>query len=203
MNSREGGSVKNIYDGTALRSGKAAFQKISAGASAKLAAVLVCFLLLAGCGYRFAPGGENIDKSIQKAYVDVFANRTSEPGIENDFRSAFIEQFIKGGRFKLVDRVDLADAVLKGGIESLSTSHLSYQSTIVAAEERMDAVLNISFEERQTKKIIWVNTNFSGRRDYAVDTANLSVTQTSRKNAIAKLAGDMAERVYLLMMSGF
>ncbi len=180
-----------------------ACRKIMRGGALNAMAALCVFLLLAGCGYRFMPGGEHIDKSIQKVYVDIFANRTSEPGIENDFRSAFIDQFTKGSRFRLVDRLDLADAVLKGSIDSLSTSHLSYQSSNVAAEERMDVALNISFEDRLTKTIIWVNKNFTGRQDYAVDTANVSATQTSRKTAITKLAKDTAERAYILMMSGF
>jgi hypothetical protein len=164
---------------------------------------LLVFLLLAGCGYRFTPGGEYIDKGIRTVYVDSFTNRTSEPGIENDFRNAFIDEFIRGGRFKLVDRQELADAVFKGSIESLSTSHLSYRSDNLAAEERMAVVLNISFEERLGNKIIWANKSFPGRQDYTIDTSNLSVTQTSRKTGLGKLAKDTAERAYRMMMSGF
>src|SRR5574340_644161 len=182
---------------------KDAFLKTPAAVLPKLMAILLVILLVAGCGYRFTPGGENIDKGIRNVYVDGFTNRTSEPGIENDFRSAFIDEFIRGGRFKLVDRQDLADAVFKGGIESLSTSHLSYRSDNLAAEERMDVVLNISFEERLANKIIWANRSFPGRQDYTVDTRDLSVTQTSRKSGLGKLAKDTAERAYRMLMSGF
>jgi hypothetical protein len=171
--------------------------------SKSMMVLLGVLLLFAGCGYRFMPGGENVDKSIQKVYVDVFENKTSEPGIENDFRNAFINQFIKGGRFTMADRQDEADAVFKGSIDNLFTSHLSYQSNTVAAEERMDAALNVSFSERATKKIVWANRSFTARQDYRVDTSNLSTTQASRKTAITKLTQDMAERVYILMMSGF
>ena len=42
---------------------------------------------------------------------------------------------------------------------------------------------------------------FSGTGDYPVTT--VGVTETSRKNALIKLANDTAERAYRLIMSGF
>lgn len=169
----------------------------------KAIATLFVFLLVVGCGYRFMPGGEHIDQSLRTVYVQTFANRTSEPGIENDFRSAMIDQFIKGGRFKLADREDLADTVFKGSIDSLTTSQISYQSGNIAAEERMDVTLDVTLEEKLTKNIIWTNKSFTGRGDYRVSASDLLSTQTSRKTAITKLASDTTERVYRLMMSGF
>jgi hypothetical protein len=61
--------------------------------------------------------------------------------------------------------------------------------------------LELSFEDRRTKKVIWKNGDFSGYQDYPV--ASLSDTETARKNALAKLSRDTAERAYRMMMSGF
>ena len=162
-------------------------------------------LALAGCGYHFAGGGENIDRSIQKVYVQTFVNGTSEAGIENTFRSAFIDQFVRGGRFKLVDNNPSADAVVKGNIKALNTTPLSHTLGSIAAEQRMTVVLELVFETTSSgeKKVLWLNKDFSVTGDYIVNPTDANATQTLRNTALTKLASDTAERAYSMMMSGF
>ncbi|HOG17508.1 MAG: hypothetical protein A4E73_03928 [Syntrophaceae bacterium PtaU1.Bin231] len=172
----------------------------------KKAGVWLAVLLLlncAGCGYRFSPGGENLPPEIRTVFVDIFDNKTSEANFENQVRSAFIDQIIRGTRFKLADSKEAADAVLRGSIEGLSSSPLSYRATNLAAEERLTAVLNITLEDRNTGKAVWTGSGLSGTADYMVDAANPTVTQTNRRNNLSKLANDTAEKAYRLMMSGF
>jgi hypothetical protein len=163
--------------------------------------LLLTFLLLSGCGYHFSGGGDNIDKKIQTVFVDNFPNRTSEANIENTFRTAFIDQFVKGGRFKIVDRRENADALFKGSIDSLTVSPLSYQKSNIAAEERATVTMDLIFEEQGTQKILWTYKNYSGYQDYRV--TNVSSKEANRKDALVRLSGDTAERAYRLMMSGF
>jgi hypothetical protein len=166
-------------------------------------AMLFCFLLMVGaCGYRFIPEGESINKNIQKIYVDIFTNKTSEANIENTFRTAFIDQIIQGRRFKLASSSGEADAILKGSIESLNAAPLSYQATNLAAEDRMSTVLSLKLEAQDPRKIIWVNNSFSGFQDYTMSN-DLTIAQANKKNALIKLANDTAERAYRLMMSDF
>ncbi len=85
-------------------------------------ALLLLSLSLGGCGYRLYPQGERIGGDTQKVYVAVFANNTPEANIESVFRNAFIDQFIKGRRFRLVDSEEAADALIEiyntSGIQS-------------------------------------------------------------------------------------
>jgi len=166
-----------------------------------LIAFLLPVLLISGCGYHFSSGGEYINKDIRNVFIDNFPNRTSEPYIENNFRNAFIDEFTTGGRFRVVNAREKADAVFRGSIESLTTAPLSYQKSNIAAEERITVTMELAFEEQDTKKIIWTNKNFSGYQDYA--TPNLNTKEANRKNALIKLSYDTAERAYRLMMSGF
>jgi outer membrane lipopolysaccharide assembly protein LptE/RlpB len=163
--------------------------------------LLMPALLISGCGYRFSPGGEYIDKKIRTVFVDNFANRTSETYIDNTFRNAFINEFTTGGKFTIVDRREKADAIFRGSIESLTTAPLSYQKSNLAAEERVTVSMELAFEEQDTKKSIWTNKSFSGYQDYA--TPDLNSKEANRKNALIKLSSDTAERAYRLMMSGF
>jgi len=163
--------------------------------------LLIPVFLISGCGYRFSAGGEYIDKKIRTVFVENFTNRTSEAYIDNTFRNAFINQFTTGGRFTIVDSREKADAVFRGSIDSITTAPLSYQKSNLAAEERTTVIMELAFEEQDTKKSIWSNKTFSGYQDYA--TPDLNSKEINRKNALIKLSSDTAERAYRLMMSGF
>lgn len=168
---------------------------------------LVCALIMlwmsSGCGYHLADGEDSIDPAIQKVFVDTFTNRTSEAGIENLFRSAFMDQVLRGGRFQLAGSREEADALIRGDIRSLSTSHLSYGKTDLSVEERLTVVLDVTFEERTSKRILWQVRNFNYYNDYTVAGEQTNVMEIKRKNALVKLSGDAAERAYSLILSGF
>ena len=159
------------------------------------------FLVLAACGYHFSPGGEYIDPDVRKVFIEPFANRTSQANLEDTIRLAITDWFVRGRRFQIVDNEAQADAIFRGTVKSLTTAPLSSRTTNLAAEERMTLTLELSFEDRRTKKVIWKDANFPGTQDYPV--ASLSDTETARKNALTKLSRDTAERAYRMMMSGF
>jgi hypothetical protein len=167
----------------------------------RFAGAMLLLCLLAACGYRFEGGGETIFPAIRTVFVDVFANRTSEAYAENIFRSAFINRFVQDGRFKLARSRGEADAVLRGTIKNLITYPLSYKAGNLSAEDRLTVTLELSFEERQSGRILWSDSAYSGTGDYPVTT--VGATETSRKNALVKLADDTAERAYRLIISGF
>ncbi|MDD2672262.1 MAG: LptE family protein [Syntrophales bacterium] len=172
---------------------------------------VMSFLVLLGssCGYRFSPGGEHIDPVIKRVYVDNFSNRTSEAELEVIFRNAFLDQFRRSTRFRLAESRDQADAVLRGGMNSISTGHLSYTRADIATEERLTVVMDVSFEanpelvERGKPVIIWKDPGFSGYRDYRVSQGNPFVTDQNRRAALQLLAEDMAQRAFRALMSGF
>jgi hypothetical protein len=161
----------------------------------------IYILFMYGCGYGVTPGGEFIDKSIQTVFVDNFINSTSEAGLENSVRSAFIDQFIRGRRLKLVSSREAADALFRGSITNVSTTPLSYTSANLAAEERLTVTMELILEEQGAKNIIWSDKAFSATQDYVF--ANLSVKERNRRDALTKLSNDSAEKAYRLMMSGF
>ncbi len=168
-----------------------------------LTVIVLVFFLAAGCGYHFSSSGEHIDKSIQTVFVDNFSNKTSEARIENYFRNQFIDEFRKGSRFKIVNRKELSNAIFRCNINSLTTSHLSYGKTDLTKEDRVTVTMEVFFEERKSKKIIWYNKNLSESEEYKVDESNPTTTDTNRRNAIKKLASDISEKAYRCIMSGF
>ena len=166
--------------------------------------VIICFscVILFGCGYSFAPKGENIDNRIQKVYVESFDNKTAQAGIENYVRTAFINQFIQNSRLKIVESAESADAIIKGKILNLNTSPLSYRSNALVAEERATIILELTFLENESGKIIWNSKNITGTVDYTLSD-DINLLPAIKKDAFIKLANDTAEKAFDLMMSGF
>jgi len=167
-----------------------------------LALSLLMVVIVAGCGYRFSSGGENIDPGINLVFIDSFENKTPEAYVEIYFRNAFSDQFRRTSRFKLAESRETADAVLRGGVNGLSLTPLSYTRSDFATEERATLTVAVIFQNRN-KEIIWRNDSLSGYQDYRVDPANASLTEQNRRGALQKLASDMAERAFRSLMSGF
>jgi hypothetical protein len=163
--------------------------------------VVLAAVLLAGCGYRLAGTEETIVPSLKTVFVDVFTNKTGEPYAENIFRSAFISRFVQEGRFRLAGSRGEADVICRGTVRSLQASPLSYKASNLSAEDRLTVILEIALEERESGRTIWSDSAFTATGEYPVTT--IGITETSRKNALTKLASDTAERAYRLMTSGF
>jgi len=174
---------------------------ISIGAAA--ISLMLC-LGVTGCGYHLYPAGDKIDKDVKKVFVTVFTNNTPEANIETGFRNAFIDQFIKGRRFKIVNTEESADAVLKGDIKSLVVTPLAYRGdSNIALEKRITVTLSLTLEAKGLPTALWHEANFSQDGDYTWDGKNLSAGQTSQKNALSKMANDVAERAYRMMIADF
>jgi Lipopolysaccharide-assembly len=165
--------------------------------------LLSLIIAVAGCGYRFSPGGEWIDSRLQTVFVDNIANTTSEPFIEIYLRNGFEDQFRKSSRFRLANSKDMADLILQGTITALSVPPVAYDRYDKAQEGRAVMTVNLLFDERENKKKIWAVSNFSGNETYRIDQANPNATSVSKTAALQKLSNDMAEKAFRNLMSGF
>lgn len=177
-------------------------KKINKSLLIKIAFICFLFACLIGCGYSFNPRGESIDNRIQKVYVEAFVNKTAQAEIENYFRTAFINQFIQNSRFRIVSSAEGADAIVRGRILNLNTSPLSYAKSGLAAEERVAVSLDLTFEDTANSKTIWSSKNMTNSIDYSLN-EDINLLSSARKQALRKLANDMAEKAFNLMMSGF
>lgn len=166
--------------------------------------LIICVLcaILFGCGYSFTSRGESIDNRIQKVYVESFDNKTAQAEIENYVRTAFINQFIQNSRFKIVSSAEGADAVVRGKILNLNTSPLSYIKDGLAAEERAAVIIEVVFQDNSNGKVIWSAKNMTQSVDYKLND-DINLLPATRKQALMKMANDMAEKAFNLMMSGF
>jgi hypothetical protein len=166
-----------------------------------LTGVFLLVLMLSGCGYSFSGMSKSSYPAIQSVYVDTFTNRTSEANLDIHFRTAFGNQIVQQGHFKLASSRGEADAILRGAILSLQAAPLAYKTGSLSAEDRITVIIEIFFQERASGQILWANGSFTGTGDYRVTA--VGATEANRRNSIIKLAGDSAEKAYRLMMSNF
>lgn len=165
--------------------------------------LLFAFVLAVfGCGYAFAPQGENIDRRIKNVYVEPFGNKTAYAEAENFIRTAFIDEIIQNSRFKAVPNIEQADAIVSGNVLNISTGVLSYRKSILAAEERMTATIEASFREKDSGKILWSSRNVTGTADYVLQD-DINLQPANKKQALTKLAKDTAEKAFNMMMANF
>lgn len=166
---------------------------------------LLLILLTAGCGYRYYSQADSVERNIKNIYVDGFTNDTPEAIIENDFRNAFISQFIKGQRFNVVDNIESADAILKGDIKNLVFANIAYRGeNDLAVAHRITVTLSLTLMRKEgADAIIWSDQNFSQWADETLDEKIINAAQSSSRVALSKLANDTAERAYRIMTSDF
>jgi hypothetical protein len=165
-------------------------------------ASLFLFAVVMSCGYAFAPQGENIDPSIRTVYVEPFSNKTAQAELENDLRTAFIDQILQNTRFKIVSDPHQADALLSGAVLQFNTAALSYRKTLLAAEERATVTLEVVFRETRSGKTIWSSRVITDSVDYKLED-DINLLSATRRTALTKLARDTAEKTLTLMLSNF
>ncbi len=164
--------------------------------------VMGFMMAVLGCGYAFSPQGEHIGANIRTIYVAPFGNMTAQAQLENDLRTAFIDQILSNSRFKTVSSAGEADAILTGNVLSFTTAALSYRRSILAAEERAVVTMEVTLRETADGKTLWSSRGVTGSVDYQLDD-DINLLPSARKNSLAKLARDTAERAWTLMMSNF
>jgi hypothetical protein len=72
----------------------------------------------------------------------------------------------------------------------------------LAAEERATIIMEVVFEDSANGKVIWSSKDITDSVDYALN-EDINLLPSMRKQALTKLANDMAEKAFNLMMSGF
>jgi len=177
---------------------------ISSWSAPRLAVALVLALLLASigaCGYHMSPTGEAIDSAVRTVFVENFKNLTSEAKAEDIFRSAFIHEVVRGGRFRIAANHADAQGVISGEIRNIVREPVSYDSDDLAQEERITVTLSLRFHTPAAE--LWSDRSFSDSEVYTVSLGDVQQSQATRQRVLAVLARTMAERAYSLMVSGF
>jgi outer membrane lipopolysaccharide assembly protein LptE/RlpB len=154
--------------------------------------LLVCLVLVGGCGYHLAGKETHSPPGVRSVAIPTLKNQTLEPGIETHFTHAFLRQFILDRRVNVVDRKE-ADSILEGTIKSFYLLSTSYDKAGFATEFQTVVVMDISLK-RRNGEILWNEKDLLERAWYRTSLSAIA-SEDNKQNAIQKVAESLAERV--------
>jgi len=164
-----------------------------------MAALAVCTLSSAGCGYTQKTV---LPENIKTIYIDTVKNKIPVdkvyayvPGLEIDITNAVIRRVHKDGNLKVVGEREEADAILEMDLTAFEQEGLRFTSLESVEEYRMFIVLDMKLLHTPTGNALWREANFSGDSEYFVsDVRSISREEASRR-AIDRLAKNVVDRI--------
>jgi outer membrane lipopolysaccharide assembly protein LptE/RlpB len=165
-----------------------------------LLAVQVCVIILVatafgGCGYHVAGRSDALPKSIHVIAVPAMENKTTSYRIEQRLTAATVHEFLVKTPYRVVPDPANGDAVLRGKVLSLEAVPLLFDTSTGRATTMLVTVkCEVTFEERETGKVLYHTDNFLFRNEYEISTDVKSFFE-EQDPALARLAQDFAARL--------
>lgn len=133
---------------------------------------LLPFLLaLSSCGYHLVGTSTYLPPEIQSLHVELFENKTARADMDQRVAEALNLEWVRRGRFQLVDRADDADIVLSGIMTRLGVIPVSFDESGRATEYQMTLLTEVRLHDvrEEDPVLLWENKAFSRRTSYIVN----------------------------------
>jgi len=136
-----------------------------------------------------------LPKSIHVIAVPALENKTTVYRIEQRLTAATVHEFLAKTPYRIVSDPANSDAVLRGKVLSLEVVPLLFDTRTARATTMMVTVkCEVTFEERETGKILYHTDNFVFRNQYEISTDVKSFFE-EQDPALDRLAQDFATRL--------
>ena len=165
--------------------------------------VVVGSALLPSCGYRVAGRSEGLPKSIHVIAVPALENKTTSYRIEQRLTAATVHEFLAKTRYRVVSDPANGDAVLRGKVLSLEAVPLLFDTATGRATTMLVTVkCEVTFEDRETGKVLYHTDNFLFRNQYEISTDVKSFFE-EQDPALDRLAQDFAARLVAALTENY
>lgn len=159
--------------------------------------------LLGGCGYHVAGRSDALPKSIHVIAVPAFENKTTSYRIEQRLTAATVHEFLAKTPYRVVSNPANGDAVLRGKVLSLEAVPLLFDTATGRATTMLVSVkCEVTFEQRETGKVLYHTDNFLFRNQYEISTDVKSFFE-EQDPALDRLAQDFAARLVAAVTENF
>ena len=159
----------------------------------RLGVVALLVVSLWGCGYRplgAAPADPQVRPSLA---IPLFANRSTEVGLEAMFATALINAFAQTQAVKVVPGDREADLVLEGKVRSLANTSVAFDSITHSTVRRVTLIVDMTLRRKKGDKVLWKDTQ-TLQEDYVVD-PNYHIGEATKTEGIQRAAITLARRV--------
>ena len=139
---------------------------------------VVILVLVSGCGYRLQGSGTTLPDDIKTIYIPLVDNDTTEPGLSIQFTEVLRGRFDRYGVIKVVEDKNLADAIFKAKIRSI-TSQVRGVTSRTDVEVQVALTMIVDAElRRRNGQVLWKAVGFMASEEYA-STSDTVVTSSS------------------------
>jgi len=159
----------------------------------RLGVVVLLVVSLWGCGYRplgAAPPDSQVRPTLA---VPLFANRSTEVGLEATFATAMINAFAQTRAVRVVSGDRDADLVLEGKVRSLDNTSVAFDSITQSSVRRVTLRVEITLRQRKGDKVLLKDSEIL-QEDYVVD-PNYHAGEATRSEGIRRAAVTLARKV--------
>jgi hypothetical protein len=153
---------------------------------------ILLLLLLIGCGYH-PIGAEPIGPNTRTLAVPLFANRSTEVGLEATLANALINAFTQTRAVKVTPFEEGADLVLEGKVQSVDNTSVAYQSVTQSTVRRVTVRVELILKKHDNGKVLWKDTQIL-QEDYVVD-PNYHAGEATKAEGLRRAAVTLARRV--------
>lgn len=162
---------------------------------------LVLLFCLLGCGYHFPGQSGTLPGNVEKIYISLFENKTSEPSLENTLTNRISEVFSRNNYISQVEKRDEAEALLQGTIRSYTSRALSYDSDDDIGKYRATIVVDVVLKKILDEETLWTGTvNWS--EDYS-SSSDKNNQQDLEQSAIDEMTLRLAEEILYELLDDF
>jgi outer membrane lipopolysaccharide assembly protein LptE/RlpB len=171
-----------------------------------LMAVAMCS---AGCGYHVAGRSDSLPKSIHVIAVPALENKTTSYRIEQRLTTATVHELLAKTSYRVVPDPANADAVLRGKVLSLEAVPLLFDTATGRATTMLITLkCEITFEERETGKVLYHTDNFVFRNEYEISTDvndpnSIKNFFEEQDPALDRMAQDFAARLVAAVLENY
>src|SRR5262249_20781206 len=168
--------------------------------------LLFALMTCTGCGYHVAGRGNALPKTIHVIAVPALENKTSIYRIEQKLTAATVHEFLTKTPYRVVPEPANSDAVLRGKVLSLEAVPLQFDTKTARATTMLVTLkCEITFEEKETGRVLYHSDNFLFRNEYEIPTVITTSSGTNQSSiasffqeqdpALDRLAQDFATRL--------
>jgi len=152
--------------------------------------LLICALLLSGCGYTFPHVYEGPHRTI---YMPTWQNRTNKLGLDMKIYQSLAQWFQKSTAVSLTKEQDRADLVLTGEILSIELPSVSWSNIQEVTGTKVNLFVRYTLKNRATGKVLWEVPKKLYSADYSVSAVSAAVDE----EAMTKIISDLSEDIYI------
>lgn len=154
---------------------------------------LFLIIVLTGCGYRPMGMEHSLTETTPSLAIPLFANRSTEIGMESIMANAMIQAFSQTKAVRLTTKPQDAELVLEGKVASVENSSVAFNDILRSSVRRVTIKVDFSLKRQSSGKTLWKDTA-TIQEDYVVD-PNYQIGETLKDRGIRRAAATLAQKI--------